>query len=169
MLQTSATRDRLTLTHKPVAEATIAIASTVVFAALAALFFYGGNDAGVVFLVFAVSGPVYLYFFLEIRTITFDRDAGTVTLASRSPRGSTAAPHPLAGLARAEVHRVSPSKETRAVDAVLAAPTSGSFRAVLIYEDGSELPLAEGYTGGNRAFEQARIVNTWLDQGQART
>lgn len=165
MLQTSVTRDRLTLTHKPVGEATIAIASTVLFAVLSALFFYQGNDAGVIMLVFAVSGPVYIYFFLETREITFDRTAGTVTLASRSPRGATSAPHPLAGLARAEVHRASPLTETRAVDAELAAPPSGNFRAVLIYEDGSELPLAEGYTGGRRAFEEARAVNTWLDQG----
>lgn len=165
MLHISVTHDRLILTHKPVGEAAIAIASTVIFAVLAALFFYRGNDAGVIMLVFAVSGPVYLYFFLETREITFDRAAGTVTLASRSPRGATSAPHPLAGLARAEVHRVSPSKDARAVDAALAAPPSGNFRAVLIYEDGSELPLAEGYTGGNRAFEEVRAVNTWLDQG----
>ena len=60
---------------------------------------------------------------------------------------------------------MSPSKETRAVDAELAVPPSGSFRTVLIYEDGNELPLAEGYTGGKRAFEEARAVNSWLERG----
>lgn len=165
MLSTHATPDRLTLSHKPVAEAVIAIAVTVVFAVLAAWFFYGGNDAGVLFLIFAVSGPVFLYFFLESREITFDRVAGTVTLASRSPRGTTSATHPLAGLARAEVHRATPSRENRVVDAELAIPPRGNFRAVLLYDDGTERPLSEAYAGGKLAFREARAVNIWLEQG----
>lgn len=163
MLHTNSTHEKLTLTHKPWAEVAIALGATLLFSVLAGLFFAGGNDAGVIFLVFAVSGPVYLYFFLETREITFDRVKGTVTLATRSPRGASATPHPLAGLARAEVHRATPNPENRAVDAELAAPPRGNFRTVLLYEDGTELALSDGYSKGKTAFEETRAINAWLD------
>lgn len=165
MLKTEATQDRLTLTHRPVSETVIAIAATVIFAVLALVFFAQGNDAGVIFAVFSVSGPVYLYFFVETRAVVFDRLAGTVTIATRSPRGRLEAAHPLAGLARAEVHRATPSRENRLVDAELAMPPRGNFRAVLLYEDGTELALTDGFSGGTPAFREARAVNRWLEQG----
>lgn len=162
MLKTKSTPERLTLIRTPIAETAIAIAATIVFGALAAVFFAGGNDAGVIFLVFAISGPVYLYFFVEIREAVFERDAASVTLRSRSLRGAHATAHSLAGLARAEVHRATPARENRSVDAELAAPPHGNFRAVLVYEDGSELPLTEGYSSGGGAFAEAQAVNRWL-------
>lgn len=164
MLTTDTTPDRLTLTHKPRGETALAIAATVFFAGLAAYFFARGNDAGVIFLVFAVSGPVYFYFFVETRAVVFDRAAGTVTLSHRGARGGSETVHPLAGLARAEVHRAAPTRENRAVDAELAAPPSGKFRAVLLYEDGTALPLADGYSSASDAFEEVRTVNRWLEQ-----
>lgn len=164
MFTTESTPDRLTLTHKPVGEAVIAIAVTIAFAALTAFFFYLGNEAGIIFLIFAVSGPVYLYFFLETREIVFDRQAATVTLTSRAPRGVTKAEHSLTGLARAEVHRAAPAAENRAVDAELALPPRGNYRAVLLYEDGTEHPLSEAYSGGRTAFREAQAINRWLDQ-----
>lgn len=165
MVITEITPNRLTLTHKPRAEVAGALAATILFAALAVFVFVRGQDAGVIFVVFAVSGPVFLYFFAETREVAFDRTTGTVTLRHKSPRGTAEASHSLAGLARAEVHRATPSREARAVSIELAAPPAGSYRAVLIYEDGSELPLAEGYTSGGRAFDEARAVNAWLDEG----
>lgn len=165
MLKIDTTPDRLTLTLTPVIETVIAGVVTLVFAALALWFFVGGMEAGVIFLVFAVSGPVYWFFFVETREVVFDRASDQVMIASRSPRGTTGATHPLAGLARAEVHRAAPARENRVVDADLAIPPRGNFRAVLLFEDGSEHPLTDGYLGGKAAFEQVRAVNRWLEQG----
>ncbi|OIP82127.1 MAG: hypothetical protein AUK37_09605 [Rhodobacterales bacterium CG2_30_65_12] len=164
MLKTETTQNTLTFTREPRGETIIAIAATVIFAGLAALFFARGTEAGVIFLVFAVSGPVYLYFFVETEAVAFDRAAGTVTFSHRGPRGRGQTVHPLAGLARAEVHRATPSRENRAVDAELAAAPSGKFRAVLLYEDGSEMALSEGYSASGAAFEEVRAVNRWLEQ-----
>lgn len=165
MFTTDTTPDRLTLGHKPVAETVIALAVTLVFGVLAVWFFADGNDAGVILLVFAVSGPVYWLFFVETREVVFDRAKGQVRISNRSPRGRAEAIHPLAGLARAEVHRATPSRESRVVDAELAAPPRGAFRAVLLYEDGTEHPLTDSFVGGKMAFDEVRAVNRWLEQG----
>lgn len=164
MHKADATRNTLALTRKPVGEIAGAIAATAIFAGLAALLFARGNDAGVILLIFAVSGPVYLYFFVETCTVVFDRAARTVTFRHRGGRGGRTAAHSLAGLARAEVHRAAPARENRAVAAELAAPPSGKFRAVLLYEDGTELPLSEDYSSDQSAFTEARAINDWLER-----
>lgn len=165
MLRIEASQDRLALTHRPVAETLMAIAATLVFGALAWWFFAQGNDAGVIFLIFAVSGPVYLFFFVQSRAALFDRGAGTVTLTTRSARGHSEAVHALAGLARAEVHRAAPPRAEKVVDADLATVPRGAYRTVLLFEDGTELALSDGFDGGKAAFEETRAVNRWLEQG----
>jgi len=163
MLKTDTTTDRLVLIYRPVEEIVVAIAATALFAVLAAVLFAIGNDAGVIFLVFAVSGPVYIYFFVETRKITLDRPSGTVTISTRTTRATATASHPLAGIARAEMHRATPQPDERAVDAELAMLPRGSYRTVLLYENGTELPLSDGYTRGKIAVAETRAINAWLD------
>ncbi|MEZ5769674.1 MAG: hypothetical protein R3D80_19985 [Paracoccaceae bacterium] len=94
--------------------------------AFAIVLFSRGNDAGVIFLCFALSPPVFAWFFLETRRIVSERDAATVTLEFR-PCGH--AGHDLRWLgagARVEVQR--PDRPRRR-DACLRTARPGPRRA----------------------------------------
>jgi hypothetical protein len=159
------TPDRLVLAHRARGELAIAVLATIVFAVIGGLVFARGNDAGVLFLIFAVSGPVYLYFFYETREAVFDRAGGQVTFTRRTPRGTEQAQRPLAGLARAAVHRATAARDKREIDPDAPPPGAGSFRAVLLWTDGTELPLSDAYSRGLSAIEEARAINAWLATG----
>ncbi len=157
------TPSRLVLEQRPVGLGLVLILIAVATLAFAVVLFARGNDAGVIFLCFALSPPVFAYFFLETRRITFDRDAATLTLAYRAPRSTRGATHDLAAGAKVVVQRPGPTPQDRLVPETGApgVPT----RAVLLADDGTELPLAEGYSKGPEAFRVMQIVNRWLDAG----
>lgn len=157
------TASRLVLQHRPVALALGLIIAALATLAFAIVLFTRGNDAGVLFLCFAVSPPVYAWFFLETRRITLDRHAGTVALGFHAPRGTRGTTHPLPDGVRAVVQRPGPTPEARIVPETGApgVPT----RAALVAPDGSETPLAEGYSKGAEAYRVAEAVNGWLAEG----
>lgn len=162
MKPTETTPDRLVFEDRPTAQLWLAGLATVVFAALAAWLFARGNDAGVIFAVFAVSGPVYVLFFVETRRIVFDRGAGTVTVSRRGLRGREEAAHPLAGIARAEAHRATSDPAARALPLEAPPPAGVPLRAVLVTGDGRVIALEDTYAPGSAAVEMARAVNGWL-------
>jgi len=154
---------RLTLEHRPVALTLGLILATVATLAYAIVLFARGNDAGVIFLCFALSPPVFAYFFLETRRIRLDRDASTLTLEFRAPRGARGTTHEIGTGAKVVVQRPGPTPQARLVPETGApgVPT----RAVLIAGDGQEVALAEGYSKGPEAYQVMQAVNGWLDEG----
>lgn len=160
MKVTTNTPDLLILTHRPLALAAMLAGLTLAAAAFAVVLFTRGSDAGVIFVVFALSPPVFAYFFLETRDITLDRAAGSVTLSHRAARGMRVSTHPLPGAARVVVERPGPTAEARAV-AEAGAPGVAT-RAVLVGGP-QNIPLAEAYSKGPEAFAVKDAVNTWLD------
>ena len=154
------TPTRLVLEHRPVALTLGLILTTLVTLAFAIVLFARGNDAGVIFLCFALSPPVFAYFFLETRRLVFDRSAGTVALEFRAPRGRRGTTKPLADGAQVVVQRPGPTPEARLV------PEAGApgipTRAVLVAATDQEVPLAEGYSKGPEAYQVMQAVNGWL-------
>lgn len=159
------TPGRLVLEHRPTALAAGLVLVTLVTLAFAVLLFARGSDAGVIFLCFALSPPVFAYFFLETRRVTLDRVEKTVTLAFTAPRGTRSATHGLPTGARAVVQRPGPTPEARFVPET-GAPGSPT-RAVLTAPDGTETPLAEGYSKGPEAWQVSQVVNAWLEDTDA--
>ena len=161
------TPSRLVLEHRPVALSAGLILITLATLAYAVVLFARGNDAGVIFLVFALSPPVFAYFFLETRRITFDRAKGTVTLSFRAPRASRGQTEAIPPDAKVVVQRPGPTPEARQVpeEGAPGVPT----RAVLIREGGEEVPLGEGYSKGPEAFQVMLVVNAWLAQDDQAT
>ena len=153
---------RLVLEHRPVALTIGLILTTLVTLAFAIVLFARGNDAGVIFLCFALSPPVFAYFFLETRRLVFDRAAGTVALDFRAPRGARGSTHPITEGARVVVQRPGPTPEARLV------PDAGApgvpVRAVLLTADDREVPLAEGYSKGPEAYRVRQEANDWLGE-----
>jgi len=161
MTPTTATADQLVLEAKPRLEILLAGLVTVVFAALALAFFARGSGAGVLFLVFAVSGPVYALFFVETRSITLDRRKGRVVIARRGLRGGEEEVHPFDGVARAEVRRASAQAGAPAVPLDGGAPGPGLFRAVLVRDDGSSVPLSQTPVAWDEASAVVRAIEGW--------
>ncbi|GGD46476.1 hypothetical protein GCM10011358_32690 [Sinisalibacter lacisalsi] len=161
MTPTTMTADRLVLEARPRREILLSGLATVGFAALALAFFARGSDAGVLFLVFAVSGPVYALFFVETRSIMLDRGEGRVVIARRGLRGGTEEVHPLDGVARAEVHRVGAQAGAPAAPLDGDAPGPGLFRAVLVGDDGASVALSHTPVGWDEAAAVARAINRW--------
>lgn len=157
------TPTRLVLEHRPITLTVGLVLISLVTLAFAILLFTRGNDAGVIFVCFALSPPVFAYFFLETRRITLDRGAETVTLDFIAPRGTRSAPHALPAAAHVVVQRPGTTPEARLVSEA-GAPGSAT-RAVLTAPDGAELPLAEGYSKGPEAYQIAQAVNGWLAAG----
>ncbi|MCB1358084.1 MAG: hypothetical protein KDK53_16885 [Maritimibacter sp.] len=155
------TPTRLGLEHRPTALAVGLVLVTLATLAFAIVLFARGNDAGVIFLCFALSPPVFAWFFVETRRITFDRTAGTVTLDFVAPRGTRSTTHALSPDARVSVERPGPTQEARHVPEE-GAPGSPT-RAVLTGADGAQVPLAEGYSKGPEAYQLRQVVNAWLD------
>lgn len=155
------TPGRLVLEHRPVALVLWLVLISLATLAFAVVLFARGNDAGVIFLCFALSPPVFAYFFVETRRITFDREAGTVALEYRAPRGKRGATHALTEGARVIVQRPGATTEDRFVPGAGApgVPT----RAVLVGQEGHETPLAEGYSKGPEAYQVMQAVTRWLD------
>jgi len=157
------TSARLVLERRPVGLTLGLILITVATLAFAIVLFGRGNDAGVIFLCFALSPPVFAYFFLETRRITFDRRAGTVALDFRAPRGARGTTRAIGTKAKVVVQRPGPTPEARLV------PDAGApgvpTRAVLLANDAEEVPLAEGYSNGPEAYQVMQAVNGWLDEG----
>ena len=154
------TPTRLVLEHRPVTLTLGLVLISLATLAFAIVLFTRGNDAGVIFLCFALSPPVFAWFFLETRRIRFDRNAGTVALEFRAPRGTRGTSHALVEGARVVVQRPGPTPQARLVPETGApgVPT----RAVLIAADGQEIPLAEGYSKGPEAYQVMQAVNGWL-------
>lgn len=154
------TATRLVLEHRPVALALGLFALSLTTLAFAIVLFARGNDAGVIFLCFALSPPVFAYFFLETRRIIFEREPDAVTLEYRAPRGRRGATHPLAEDARVTVQRAGPTPEARTVpeEGAPGVPT----RAVLVTENGKEIPLSESYSKGPEAYQVREAVTAWL-------
>ncbi len=152
---------RLVLEHRPVALTIGLIVTSLATLAFAVVLFARGNDAGVIFLCFALSPPVFAYFFLETRRLVFDRDAGTVALEFRAPRGTRGTTHALAAGARVVVQRPGPTQADRFVPE--AGAPGVATRAVLLAADDQEVPLAEGYSKGSEAYQVLQAVNAWLD------
>lgn len=154
------TPTRLVLEQRPTALTVGLVVASLATLAFAVVLFARGNDAGVIFLCFALSPPVFAYFFLETRRIALDRTANTVTLDFVAPRGTRTATHNLPTGARAIVQRPGPTPEARLV------PTAGApgtpTRAVLEGADGTEIALAEGYSKGPEAYQVSQILNAWL-------
>jgi len=161
MKQTHATAERLVFAYRPMRELILAGVATLGFAIVAAVMFGQGMDAGVLFAVFAVSGPVYVFFFVESRAIEFDRGAGTVTLRKRGMRGPDERVVPLAEVLRAEVHRATPDPAARVVPAG-EAPASLPVRPVLFCGGDQVVPLTEGYAAAPMAFDMVAAINDWL-------
>lgn len=157
------TPGRLVLEHRPLALTLGLILTTLVTLAFAVVLFARGNDAGVVFLCFAVSPPVFAYFFLETRRVVFDRSTGTVAVEFRAPRGTRGMTHSMETGARVVVQRPGPTPEARFVSEAGApgVPT----RAVLLSGGDQEVPLAEGYSKGPEAYQVMQAANDWLAQG----
>lgn len=151
---------RLVLEHRPVALSIGLVLITLVTLVLAVILFLRGNDVGVIFLVFALSPPVFAYFFLETRRITFDRATATVALTFHTPRGQRGHDHPLPVGARVVVQRAGPTPEARLV------PEEGApgvaTRAVLAAGEGTEIPLSEAYSKGPEAWQVMQAANAWL-------
>ncbi|SMH48871.1 hypothetical protein [Maritimibacter sp. HL-12] len=158
MIPTTNTAELLVLEAKPRREILLSALATGVFGVLALVFFLRDNDAGVLFLVFAASGPVYAFFFVETRAITLDRHAGRVVIARRGLRGRAEAVHPLDEGARAEVRRA--GREGAAVP-LDEAPGPGLFRAVLVQGDGGIVPLSETPVDWNEAAVVVRAIEAW--------
>lgn len=154
------TQARLVLEHRPVALILGLVLTSLATLAFAIVLFRRGNDAGVIFLCFALSPPVFAWFFVETRRITFDRTAGTVALEYRAPRGLRGTTHALPADARVVVQRPGPTAGDRVI------PDSGApgvpTRAVLVGASGEETPLAEGYSKGAEAYRVMQAVNAWL-------
>lgn len=165
MKPTLTSPERLVFTTRPTFAAAIAGLATIVFTALAVVVFRNGNDAGVIFLIFALSGPVYAWFFLETREVAFEWVTASVTVTRRGARGTTAQVYPLAGLVGAAVRQPGPTVEARAVDPEVRPRPAGPFRPVLVYQDGHEVPLDDGFHRGTAAFDMVRAINTWLADG----
>lgn len=163
MKTVQATPDRLVLEHRPVTLTLALVLVSVATLAFAVVLFSRGNDAGVIFLCFALSPPVFAYFFLETRRITFDRPAGTVTLDYRAPRGRRGTAHVIAEGARVVVERPGPTPEARRVPAE-GAPGVAT-RATLVVAGGEAVPLAEAFSKGPEAFEVMQAANAWLAEG----
>ena len=155
------TTTRLVLEQRPTVLAVALVLITLATLAFAIVLFARGNDAGVIFLCFALSPPVFAYFFVETRRITLDRSAQNVTLDFVAPRGTRSKTHALAPAARVIVQRPGPTAEARFVPEE-GAPGSPT-RAVLTGPDGTEVPLAEGYSKGPEAYQVREAVNAWLD------
>lgn len=162
MTETLVTPERLVFTTRPVRELVITSILTVLFSVLAGLMFRNGNDAGVIFVIFALSGPVYAFFFLETRKIAFERVTASVTVTRRGARGTFAQNLPLAGVVEAAVRGPGPNPEARRIDPSTTPQPKVPTRVVLVYEDGREVPLSDGYAKGPGAIEQARAINDWL-------
>ena len=158
MTPTTMTPDRLVLEAKPRREALLAGVATLVFGALALVFFLRESDVGVLFLVFAVSGPVYAFFFVETRSITLDRREGRVVIARRGLRGGAEEVHPLEGVARAEVRRAGGTGAAVPLD---GAPGPGLFRAVLVQGDGVAVPLSDTPVEWGEAVAVVRAIEAW--------
>ncbi len=158
------TPTRLVLEHRPVALTLGLILTSLATLAFAIVLFTRGNDAGVIFLCFALSPPVFAWFFLETRRITLDRDAGTLALEFRAPRGERGTTHAFGEGAQVVVQRPGRTAEDRMVPETGApgVPT----RSVLIAKEGQEIPLAEGYSKGPEAYQIMQTVNGWLAGGQ---
>ena len=153
---------RLILEHRPVALTLALIVATLATLAYAIVLFARGNDAGVIFLCFALSPPVFAYFFLESRRITLDRSAGTVTLEFRAPRATRERVHALPDGAKGVVQRPGPTPEARLVPEE-GAPGAAT-RAVLVSDGGAEIPLAEAYSKGPEAYQVTLAVTAWLSE-----
>jgi hypothetical protein len=158
------TPTRLVLEHRPVALTLGLILTSLATLAFAIVLFARGNDAGVIFLCFALSPPVFAWFFLETRRIMLDRGVGTLTLEFRAPRGKRGTTHALDEGAQVVVQRPGRTADDRLVPETGApgVPT----RAVLVAKDGQEVPLAEGYSKGPEAYQVVQTVNGWLAGGQ---
>ena len=148
------------LEHRPVALTIGLILTTLVTLAFAIVLFARGNDAGVIFLCFALSPPVFAYFFLETRRLLFDREATTVALEYRAPRGTRGATHAMPEGARVVVQRPGPTLADRLVPE--AGAPGVATRAVLLGADDHEIPLAEAYSKGPEAYQVMLAVNDWL-------
>lgn len=157
------TPTRLVLEHRPVALSLGLILTSLATLVFAVVLFARGNDAGVIFLCFALSPPVFAYFFLETRRITLDRAAGTLALEFRAPRGVRGTTHALVEGARVVVQRPGRTAEDRLVPETGApgVPT----RAVLTADGDQDVPLAEGYSNGPEAYQVMQAVNGWLTEG----
>ena len=160
MKPTENTPARFTLEHRPVALGLALVIITLATLAFAIVLFARGNDAGVIFLCFALSPPVFAYFFLETRRIMLDRTAGSVALEFRAARGTRGARQALPEGAKVVVQRPGSTPEARLVPAE-GAPGVAT-RAVLIGDNGAEVPLAEGYSKGPEAYQVMQAVNDWL-------
>ena len=163
MKQIESTRERLVFEDRPTAHWVAAALATLVFAVLTVVTFRQGHDAGVIFLVFAISGPVYVYFFVETRSIVLDRRAGTATLRRQGLRGTDETTVALTEVARADVHRATSDPAARVVPVDEAPSTGTPVRPVLTHADGNATPLVEGYSKDGAAFDMAREINAWFD------
>lgn len=163
MKQVERSDDRLVFEQRPTVQRWFVILLTVVFAVIGIVLFARQNDIGVLFLVFAVSGPVFIYFFVETRSIIFDRPGGTVTLRREGMRGVQDVAHTLEGAVWVEVHRATPDEAARVLAADDTPPDGGVFRPVLAYKDGTSVPLTEDFAKGRAPFELARAINGWLN------
>lgn len=163
MKTTENTPTRLVLEHRPTALVLGLVLISLATLAFAVVLFTRGNDAGVIFLCFALSPPVFAWFFVETRRITLDRGAGTIELEYRAPRGPRGTTHALPEGARVVVQCPGPTAEDRVVPETGApgVPT----RAVLVAATGEEIPLSEGYSKGPEAYQVMQAVNAWLDAG----
>ncbi|PIE06605.1 MAG: hypothetical protein CSA74_11725 [Rhodobacterales bacterium] len=160
MQATTDTPARLVLEQRPVGLSLGLVVITLATLAFAVVLFSRGSDAGVIFLCFAISPPVFAYFFLESRKLTLDRDAASVTLEFRAPRGRRGATHPLPDDAKVVLERPGPTPEARLV------PPEGApgvpLRAVLVGGAGERVALSEAYSKGPEAYRMMQAVNGWL-------
>lgn len=158
MIPTTTTPDRLVLEVKPRREALLAGLATLVFGVLALALYLRGSDAGVVFLVFAISGPVYVFFFVETRSIMLDRREGRVVIARRGLRGVVEEVHPLEGMARPEVRRAGGTAAAVPLD---GSQGPGLFRAVLVQDNGETVLLSDTPVAWEEAAAVVRAIEGW--------
>ncbi len=162
MKTTTDTPARLVLEQRPVGLGLGLILITLATLAFAIVLFARGNDAGVLFLCFAISPPVFAYFFLETRRIILDREAGRITLEFRAARGTRGTTHPLPDGAKVVIERPGPTPEARLV------PPEGApgvpVRAVLVGGADERIALSEAFSKGPEAYRVMQAVNRWLGE-----
>ncbi len=127
----------------------------VVFAAslaAAVLLFRGGHDAGVLAAIVVVAVPTYLFFFLETRQV--EVSGGVIAQRSVARQGTKEKRYPLEGLERVVVEQPGGKR--------VEGTTEGLLRAVLIYGDGREVAMWEGYAKNGEPAVIATALNDWL-------
>jgi hypothetical protein len=152
------TADRLMLRHRPVKMGLLVAAVILIFAGLSLHEVMAGNhEAAKGPLIVLALFTVVFAVFVRQTVVILDRTTDAVVIRTASVFGTREKRFPLTGCKRATFEQ-DRSDST--------ASNTRTYRPVLVYQDGTKVPVREIYSSGPGAELTAKAINAWLKQRQ---